>query len=138
MYQIQWSPVEQIVSDRIPRDDKVHRFCCPRSYTAGMLAEDLLEAGVTVSSVSYSEDADVGMRYVEGELPPEEFIREYHHIAAMGWGDMSYDFKCSWEGGKFNFYFTRYEDYPDSSIVLYLTDAPTISVPRLLSLLKKT
>ena len=63
-------------------------------YTAKMLTEDLLEAGVKVLKVCYEEDADVGMKYHGGELSDESFINEYDSLRRSGMGGMDYSIHC--------------------------------------------
>ena len=76
----------------------LYTYVSRTDYTMKMLAEDLLEAGAGIDKVVYEEDADTGMKYYGGELPPGTFLREYDLIREKGMGGMDYTAYCTWKG----------------------------------------
>ncbi len=105
-------------------------------YTAGMLVQDLLEAGMTVFSVEYDEDADCGMKMISGVLPPEEFLREYDHINSCGWGDMSYLMECEWDGIEFSINYVKETD-PRRLYIVVIYDPSVFPIDAFLRKLEK-
>ena len=69
-------------------------FLAEKNYSAAMLAEDLLEAGIRIETVKYEEDADVGMKYYGGDLTVEAFLAQYDSLRKCGMGGMDYSFYC--------------------------------------------
>lgn len=98
MHRVRWRQVSAFEGRRC----RYYTYAAESDYTAAMLAEDLLEAGIAVREVEYEEEADVGMKYYGGKMSAEAFLREYDALRTMGMGGMTYDMKCDWNGVGFN------------------------------------